>query len=68
MNRAYGASPFEPCLLVLIGRGSPQSQFRWRSDRLGLPDVRLVTYDFLLDRAIRSASLNQRLTRKGSIS
>jgi hypothetical protein len=51
LTQAYGAFPFEPCPLVVIGRGAPKSQFRWRSTRAGVPDVRLVTYDFLLNRA-----------------
>ncbi|WP_314372307.1 Shedu anti-phage system protein SduA domain-containing protein [Sphingomonas paucimobilis] len=62
LTDAYGASPYEPCLLVLIGRGSPRSQFRWRSPRLGLPDVRLVTYDFLMERARSSRALIDGMT------
>lgn len=61
LTRAYGASPFEPCLMVLIGRGAPTSQFRWRSPRSGLPDVRLVTYDFLIERARSARAFNERL-------
>lgn len=63
LTKAYGASPYEPCLIVLIGRGSPHSQFRWRNPRAGLPEVSLVTYDFLLERARLSSALNERLVR-----
>jgi hypothetical protein len=63
LTKAYGTSPYEPCLIVLIGRGSPSSQFRWRSPRIGLPDVSLVTYDFLLERARNSRVLVDGLTR-----
>lgn len=61
LTKAYGASPFEPCLMVIIGRGAPTSQFRWRSDRVGLPEVRFVTYDYLLERARQSRAFNRRL-------
>jgi Shedu protein SduA, C-terminal len=61
LTRAYGASPFEPCLVVLIGRGSPKSQFRWRSPRAGMPNVSLVTYDFMLERARTARAFNKRL-------
>lgn len=61
LTRAYGASPFEPCLVVLIGRGSPKSQFRWRSPRQGMPDVSLVTYDFMLERARAARAFNEHL-------
>lgn len=63
LTKAYGAAPFEPCPLVVIGRGTPKSQFRWRSSRAGVPDVRLVTYDFLLERAREARALNDELLR-----
>lgn len=64
LTKAYGASPFEPCLVVLIGRGSPKSQFRWRSPRAGLPDVNLVSYDFMLERARTARAFNDTLRAK----
>jgi hypothetical protein len=53
----FGTAPYEPCLLVVIGRGSPNTPFRWRSARPGVPDVKIVTYDFLFERARESAAL-----------
>ena len=51
-----GAAPYEPCLLVVIGRGSPNTPFRWHSARLGVPEAKIVTYDFLFERARESAA------------
>ncbi|MBY2918461.1 DUF4263 domain-containing protein [Rhizobium leguminosarum] len=64
--RSIGAAPFDPCLVVLIGRGSPNQRQVWRSTRAGLPDVQLVTYDFLLERARTSRALNEQSIPKTS--
>lgn len=47
----FPIAPFEPCMVVVIGRGSPDRRNRWRSSSLGIPDVTLVSYDYLLQRA-----------------
>jgi hypothetical protein len=52
----FDTPPYEPCMLVVIGRGSPNTPFRWRSARLGIPEVKIVTYDFLFERARESAA------------
>ncbi|MBY3090183.1 DUF4263 domain-containing protein [Rhizobium laguerreae] len=57
--KSIGAAPFDPCLVVLIGRGSPNQREVWRGMRAGLPDVQLVTYDFLLERARIARALNE---------
>jgi hypothetical protein len=67
LTKAYGASPFEPCLMVVIGRGAPSRQYRWRSNRVGLPNVQLVTYDFLLERAREAKARNEQLLKQASI-
>lgn len=48
---AYGASPFEPALVVVIGRDREARRFRWDSRWKGHPAVDVVSYDFLLERA-----------------
>lgn len=61
LRRSIGAAPFDPYLVVLIGRGSPNQRHLWRSTRAGLPSVQLVTYDFLLERARNSRARNEPL-------
>lgn len=61
LRRSIGAAPFDPHLVVLIGRGSPNERHVWSGTRAGLPNVELVTYDFLLERARNSRALNERL-------
>lgn len=51
LRRALGEAPFDPYLVVLIGRGSPDHRHVWRGVRAGFPDVQLVTCDFLLEHA-----------------
>lgn len=66
LRRSIGAAPFDPCLVVLIGRGSPNQRHVWSGIRAGLPDVQLVTYDFLLERARISRALNEQLLSETS--
>ncbi|MGN7126742.1 Shedu anti-phage system protein SduA domain-containing protein [Methylorubrum thiocyanatum] len=61
LRRRIGVAPFDPYLVVVIGRGSPNRRYTWSSIRAGLPDVQLVTYDFLLERARISRMLNDQL-------
>jgi hypothetical protein len=56
VSHRFGAPPYEPCLLVVIGRGSPNTPFRWRSAPVGVPEVKIVTYDFLFERAREAAA------------
>lgn len=61
LRKAYDCAPYDPSLVVLIGRGAPNSRFRWRSSRAGLSDVQLVTYDYLLERAQKASERNRSL-------
>jgi hypothetical protein len=65
LRKSIGDVPFDPSLIVVIGRGSPDRRHVWRGLRAGLPNVHLVTYDYLLERARRSSSKNQRLLTEG---
>jgi len=62
-NRAkdrFGTAPYEPCLVLVIGRGRPDYRSEWRSRRAGLPKIQIVSYDYLFERARRcSAALSQ---------
>ncbi len=49
--KRYGIAPFEPSLTLVIGRGRPRTRYEWRSVRNFFPDVRIVSYDYLLHRA-----------------
>jgi len=51
LRRLLGEAPFDPSLVVVIGRGSHDQRHVWRSLRAGLPTVQVVTYDYLLERA-----------------
>lgn len=64
LRKAYGCAPYDPSLVVLIGRGAPNSRFRWRTSRAGLPDVQLVTYDYLLERAREASAHNAAATHQ----
>jgi hypothetical protein len=56
---AYGLGPYEPALMVVVGRGNSDRKLKWQSALRGIPDVDIVTYDFLFERARESASVNQ---------
>src|SRR5262249_34718077 len=47
----FGTAPYEPCLILLIGRGRSRDRYEWRSARLGFPGVKIVSYDYLFWRA-----------------
>lgn len=59
LARAYGLGPYEPALMVVIGRGSSDRKLKWQSAVRGIPDVDIVTYDFLFERARECAAFNQ---------
>lgn len=48
---AFGTAPYEPALVLVIGRGRTTDRYEWRTTRPGLPPVRAVSYDFLFERA-----------------
>lgn len=51
LAREFGTAPFEPSLVLVIGREAIPRCYRWRSDRIGMPDARVVSYDYMLERA-----------------
>lgn len=51
-----GTAPYEPGLVLIIGRGYSASRFEWRSVRAGLPRVQVVSYDYVFEQARRRAS------------
>jgi len=54
----FGSAPYEPSLVLVIGRGRSTQHYEWRSARVGFPRVRIVSYDYLFERVRKcSASL-----------
>lgn len=47
----FGIAPYEPCLVMVIGRGRSTTRYDWSGTPLGLPGVRIVSYDYLFERA-----------------
>jgi hypothetical protein len=47
----FGTAPYEPCLVLVIGRGRPDHRYEWKSARSGFPKVEIASYDYLFDRA-----------------
>jgi hypothetical protein len=54
----YGAHGFDPALVLVIGRGRQVHQ--WRSTKACYPTVRVVPYDYLLDRGRECRTILQR--------
>lgn len=52
----YGLGPYEPALMVVVGRGDSGRKLKWQSAVRGIPDVDIVTYDFLFERARECAA------------
>jgi len=51
--KAYGTSPYEPCLVVVIGRGRLRHVYEWKTSRPFFPKVAVVSYDYMLEEARR---------------
>lgn len=47
----FETAPYEPALVLVIGRERARSRYEWRSTRLGFPRVEVVSYDYLFRRA-----------------
>lgn len=47
----FRVAPYEPCLVMLIGRGRRTHRYEWSSARRGFPKVQVVSYDYLFERA-----------------
>jgi hypothetical protein len=50
-----GTAPYEPGLVLIIGRGYSASKFEWKSVRAGFPHVQIVSYDYVFEHARRRA-------------
>lgn len=57
-----GTAPYEPGLVLIIGRGYSASRFEWNSVRTGFPRVRIVSYDYVFEQARRRASALSNIT------
>jgi hypothetical protein len=51
IRRRFGIAAYEPCLVLVIGRGRTAQRFEWNTERAGFPNVQIVSYDFLFERA-----------------
>jgi len=51
VRATYGISPYEPCLTVVIGSGHNIKHYQWSTTRIGFPDIRIVSYDYLIEKA-----------------
>jgi hypothetical protein len=51
LAKKMGTAPYEPCLVMVIGRGNPQQRHTWQGKIAGLPSVEIVSYDYLFQRA-----------------
>lgn len=50
-HKTYGSSPYEPCLVVVIGRGRSRHVYEWKASRPFFPKVTIVSYDYMLEEA-----------------
>jgi hypothetical protein len=51
VTKTFGTAPYEPSLVLVIGRGRTSERYEWRSARAGIPRVQVVSYDYLFQRA-----------------
>lgn len=51
LTKTFGTAPYEPCLVVVIGRGRSTQRYEWRTARAGFARVHVVSYDYLFERA-----------------
>jgi hypothetical protein len=51
VSARFGTAPYEPCLVLVIGRGRRTQRYEWNSTRAGFPRVRIVSYDYVFERA-----------------
>jgi hypothetical protein len=59
MKEHFGNAPYEPCLVLVLGRGRTREHYEWKSVRAGIPSVKIVSYDFLFERAQTCRTLLQ---------
>jgi len=53
----FRTAPYEPALALVIGRGRERHRYEWTSAKAGIPDVQVVSYDYLFRRAQECSSL-----------
>jgi hypothetical protein len=51
VTKRFGTAPYEPCLVLVIGRGRERERYEWQSAQAGFPKVQIVSYDYLFERA-----------------
>ena len=49
----FGTAPYEPCLVLVIGRGRSTQKYEWESVKGGFPRIEIVSYDYLFERALK---------------
>jgi hypothetical protein len=57
LAKRMGTAPYEPCLVMVIGRGNPSQKHTWHGKIAGLPSVDIVSYDYLFQRAMSCQAL-----------
>ena len=62
LAKKMGTAPYEPCLVMVIGRGNPQQRHTWQGRIAGLPSVDIVSYDYLFQRAADCQTILKRQT------
>jgi Domain of unknown function (DUF4263) len=60
LKRKLGIAPYDPHLVLVIGRGSPNHSRTWTGSRGGFPGVQIVSYDYLFERARTCRELLER--------
>jgi hypothetical protein len=61
VSARFGTAPYEPSLVLIIGRGRRTHRYEWNSARAGFPKVQIVSYDYLFERAAQSCGLIDQL-------
>lgn len=51
VSNSFGSAPYEPALVLVIGRGRARDPLHWTAATPGFPSVKVVSYDYLFQRA-----------------
>jgi hypothetical protein len=62
----FGTPPYEPALVLVIGRGRSTTRYEWSTAKLGFPRVQVVSYDYLFQHA-RQCSAYLRTVEKADL-
>jgi hypothetical protein len=57
VKNRFEIAPYEPCLVLVIGRGQAGERYEWQSARTGFPCAKIVSYDYLFERAKQCSSI-----------